>query len=493
MGNNCHCKSHERSREADLSGTGESTLSEPNAGAINPGEELKLNVADLELSGSVSSIKDDPDYQKLVFELDRGPDANPPELDEDSKWVLGALVREPLPVSQLQPLETFLIERKKHDFLSPHNSPFITKLAQVDFMVTHATHAAPHDLARVAADFVAGKSSSSRAAGGGLQNTISFRKTSLKMAPTSRATPKRVTLISKPEIASFDINEGGLREVHRPCALQPVEDGAPWPCEPIIPALIVGPVRFPSGEIYMGEIRKGQREGYGVQVWPDGSIYEGYWKEGKLHKLGLMVFCDGDVYEGEWRDGKMSGTGIFRSPGNFEFRGSFKNNEPEGRGEEHWDQGILLKGTWVSGHRKGLFEILGPGWTLVGPISLNDSTRPLQLTRDGYIFNVSMVDGKLEGSFECSLASGDDNFALTGQLVAGKADGPASAFLTDREYLLHYSDGKLISAVKVPKTPQLLDSVPKGRSLPSSQVTPADKGFLVEAVTLLEGINVPFF
>lgn len=41
----------------------------------------------------------------------------------------------------------------------------------------------------------------------------------------------------------------------------------------------LGPYKLENGSIYVGEWRKGKKNGKGIQKWEDGSLYEGYWKD----------------------------------------------------------------------------------------------------------------------------------------------------------------------------------------------------------------------
>lgn len=52
--------------------------------------------------------------------------------------------------------------------------------------------------------------------------------------------------------------------------------------------------------MYKGQIKNGERHGYGIQVWPDGAKYEGYWRDNMAHGRGKFYHIDGDVYDGNF-------------------------------------------------------------------------------------------------------------------------------------------------------------------------------------------------
>lgn len=58
-------------------------------------------------------------------------------------------------------------------------------------------------------------------------------------------------------------------------------------------------VVFPDGAVYKGQLKNGERHGFGIQVWPDGAKYEGYWKNNVAHGKGKFYHIDGDVYSGK--------------------------------------------------------------------------------------------------------------------------------------------------------------------------------------------------
>lgn len=48
------------------------------------------------------------------------------------------------------------------------------------------------------------------------------------------------------------------------------------------------------------DLKTGDKDGKGKQVWPDGSVYEGWWMNDKANGKGRLIHGDGDVYEGDW-------------------------------------------------------------------------------------------------------------------------------------------------------------------------------------------------
>jgi len=47
----------------------------------------------------------------------------------------------------------------------------------------------------------------------------------------------------------------------------------------------------------------------------NGDIYEGEWKDDQKNGYGIYIHANGDVYEGEWRDGKRHGYGTYKRHG----------------------------------------------------------------------------------------------------------------------------------------------------------------------------------
>ncbi|MDC3187660.1 hypothetical protein OA994_01370 [Candidatus Pelagibacter sp.] len=56
---------------------------------------------------------------------------------------------------------------------------------------------------------------------------------------------------------------------------------------------------------YVGEIKKGKADGFGVFTFSDGSTYEGKVKRNKIKGNGKYIDVQGKVYEGKWRHGVL--------------------------------------------------------------------------------------------------------------------------------------------------------------------------------------------
>lgn len=64
-----------------------------------------------------------------------------------------------------------------------------------------------------------------------------------------------------------------------------------------------------EGGWYEGEVRDGQRQGYGIALEIDRSSYEGQWQDDQQHGVGRATFGLGGSYDGEWSNGKFDGKG----------------------------------------------------------------------------------------------------------------------------------------------------------------------------------------
>lgn len=66
-------------------------------------------------------------------------------------------------------------------------------------------------------------------------------------------------------------------------------------------------------ERYIGDYRKGKKNGHGTYVWANRDRYEGEWQDDLQNGKGTMIFGEGGRYVGQWKDGKPEGQGAYTS------------------------------------------------------------------------------------------------------------------------------------------------------------------------------------
>ncbi len=70
-----------------------------------------------------------------------------------------------------------------------------------------------------------------------------------------------------------------------------------------------------SGNIYKGEYKEDERDGYGEMKWTDGSVYQGEWNRGIQHGYGKMIFPNGVIKEGYFEFNVYKGPKIGETQG----------------------------------------------------------------------------------------------------------------------------------------------------------------------------------
>jgi hypothetical protein len=72
-----------------------------------------------------------------------------------------------------------------------------------------------------------------------------------------------------------------------------------------------GILEYSSGSRYEGSFLDDQRSGFGTRYWDDGNLYEGGYSEDLAEGFGLRIYPSGNRYEGEFVKNKKEGRGIF--------------------------------------------------------------------------------------------------------------------------------------------------------------------------------------
>ena len=161
----------------------------------------------------------------------------------------------------------------------------------------------------------------------------------------------------------------------------------------------IGKIVWASGDVYEGDLVKGQRHGKGLFVWANGQSYNGQWVNDKALGQGSVKFADGNQYEGSVLDGTPHGQGRMLYASGDTYTGNFNAGVPEGSGVYVWKNGQQYDGNWENGYRSG-------------------QGRTLFFSGETYVGNY--VNDKPDGFGEYNFSNGDK---YVGQWKAGKKHG----------------------------------------------------------------------
>lgn len=147
-----------------------------------------------------------------------------------------------------------------------------------------------------------------------------------------------------------------------------------------------GQIRWANGDLYDGDIVKGQRHGQGSFAWASGQRYSGPWVNDQPQGKGQMRFANGDEYEGDVAQGLPQGQGRMRYASGDSFEGRFSRGKPDGQGHYRWASGQTYEGPWQSElpHGQGKLKFA-----------------------NGNLWEGQVVQGRPDGSGILTYASGD--------------------------------------------------------------------------------------
>jgi len=116
-----------------------------------------------------------------------------------------------------------------------------------------------------------------------------------------------------------------------------------------------GKISWANGDVYDGDLQKGQRHGKGLFIWANGNRYNGDWVNDTPRGTGKLQFANGNVYQGEVVDGIPKGQGQMAYASGDSYAGQFSAGVPQGQGNYVWKNGQQFDGDWVDGkpHGKG--------------------------------------------------------------------------------------------------------------------------------------------
>ena len=109
-----------------------------------------------------------------------------------------------------------------------------------------------------------------------------------------------------------------------------------------------GKVIWNNGNVYKGNFKNNCIEGYGFMIWFDlMEKYSGFWDKNEQSKNGIHVWFEnkGEIkllrnrYIGEWKKGIRNGFGIFFYANGSYYKGEWKNNLKDGFGKYVFENG----------------------------------------------------------------------------------------------------------------------------------------------------------
>lgn len=201
-------------------------------------------------------------------------------------------------------------------------------------------------------------------------------------------------------------------------------------------------VKYESGNVYMGEIDEGVRNGYGIMNYKNGHKYCGYWKNNMFNGHGVYTFPDGEVYDGEWKDDKRNGHGINTWPDGERYVGEYRNGKRHGQGMYIYKTGYIFEGTWKDNDRNNHGVLYyADGRKYDGEWKDDKRTgHGFFYWQDGGIFEGEFIDNLREGP---GIYQGADLHRYVGEYKKDTMDGyGVYTWPDDSKYEGQWSDGK---------------------------------------------------
>ena len=98
---------------------------------------------------------------------------------------------------------------------------------------------------------------------------------------------------------------------------------------------------------YVGEVKNGKANGFGIALLETGSRYKGTWKNNKRHGEGSFYWPDGQYYIGQYENDHRNGNGAYYWPNGEKYVGDWENDRRNGEGI-FYDKGdqVMASGTW---------------------------------------------------------------------------------------------------------------------------------------------------
>lgn len=118
---------------------------------------------------------------------------------------------------------------------------------------------------------------------------------------------------------------------------------------------------WPNGDVYVGDVKDGQRHGRGRMKYANGREYVGEWVQDKRQGFGEQTWKNSPkylYYKGQWIHDLPGGTGTMAFPVGQIYSGEFQKARMQGQGQMAYADGSTRFGTFVQNKREGEFLLI---------------------------------------------------------------------------------------------------------------------------------------
>lgn len=120
-----------------------------------------------------------------------------------------------------------------------------------------------------------------------------------------------------------------------------------------LPGAKIKTIKYDDGGVYVGEVNKKAKQGFGTMFFASGKVYIGEWESDINVGEGSMIYPDGDVYTGTWNGDNVSGQGTIKYADGGVYSGILENCVKHGEGTMQYANGENYQGGWDNDQRSG--------------------------------------------------------------------------------------------------------------------------------------------
>ena len=113
---------------------------------------------------------------------------------------------------------------------------------------------------------------------------------------------------------------------------------------------------YKLGDIYIGDWRYNNQNGYGIEYFSNGNKYEGEWKNDLADGIGIFTWKNGSKYEGTMVKNKIKGKGILKSYFGDIYEGDWDDGNQNGKGRYIFKNGNIYEGEWKNNKKNGVMK-----------------------------------------------------------------------------------------------------------------------------------------